>query len=97
MIFGLWESQTQYRVTDSETSRSEVISIFGTDEEMKDPHYIQEIEHWARESVVKDWKRQDEKAKQFMTPQQRKDVGSTMKEIHESLAHRKESLHGRYW
>jgi hypothetical protein len=96
-LVGMWDDQTRYRVIDPETGRSEVVSIMGTAEEMCDSVFIKELEHWARETVTKDWKRQDEKAKGFMNPQQRKDMGATMKEIHSSLEHRKESLHGRYW
>jgi hypothetical protein len=93
-LVGIWGSQTQYRVIDTEQDRSEVVSIMGTADEMRDPVYIQELEHKARESVARDWGLPKPKR---MTPAQRKDLGGTMREITASRNHEKYSLHGKYW
>lgn len=100
-VFGLWESATHYRVTDSVTLRSEVITIMGTDDQMTDPVFLKEIEQYARERIVRGWKQTDERNRQEnrrpLTVTERKDLGQIMKQIKSSHDHARESLHGRYW
>ncbi len=93
-LAGLWESSTHYRVIDPASGRSEIVSIMGTADEMRDPVFVQELEHKARETVERAWKK--ERAKR-MTEQQRKDLGQILPEVHASHTHYAESLHGRYW
>jgi hypothetical protein len=93
-LAGLWISQTQYQVMDPDTGKAEVVSIMGTADEMRDPIFMQECEHKARESVARDWGKPKPKR---MTTGQRKDLGGTMREITQSREHQKYSLHGLYW
>ncbi|MAH49874.1 hypothetical protein CMI37_28905 [Candidatus Pacearchaeota archaeon] len=94
VLTGLWVSKYGYQVTDSDSGKSETAFIMGTDDEMVDPVYIQELEHLARESVVRGWKREKPVPH---TPEQRRDLGGSLQDISSSLAYRKENNHARWW
>jgi len=94
-LVGMWDDQTRYRVIDPESGRSEVVTILGTDDEMKDPMFLEEIEHYARESVLKGWNKVREKP--HMNEAQVKELPHILREIKASHRYWAENLHTRWW
>ena len=94
-VIGIWVDGTRYQVVDTITGRSEVVTIMGTTEEMKDTVYMQELECLARETVVRDWRAAQRRMPH--TKAQRQELGHIMREIKESRDFSRENLHGRYW
>ena len=94
-LTGLWINSHNYKVTDSETGRSEVVIIGATREEIADPVNVLELEHMARESVQSGWTK--EKPKQVMTKDQQHGLGETLNEITESKRNHRETGHSKYW
>lgn len=95
MMTGYWDAiGTTYTVLESETGRSTPVKLLAADDEMKDPSFLQEFEHYARESVARDFK---VPATPPHTPEQRKELGSILKEITASHFYWAENLHSRWW
>jgi hypothetical protein len=97
---GFWISDTQYMVTETETGRSEVVLI-PTRDISGEPVYsdteLEELGHWAREGTERDWKEQDLNERTPLTKDQQHDLGGVLMDIKDSRAHKRESLHGRWW
>lgn len=96
MVSGLWINETQYRVTDPKSGRSEVVTI-PDEESLRDNVYRQELEHKAREWVESDWKERDASPRRAYNAAEKKDLAGTLTQIRASRKHRRESLHGRWW
>ena len=94
MITGVWAGPYNYRVTDTETGKSEDETIMGTEDEMSDPVNMQELAHYARERVVVGWRKEKPVPH---TPEQRRDLGQILKDISASRKYKAENEHSRYW
>ena len=94
-LVGMWDDQTRYRVIDPVSGRSEVVTIMGTEEELKDPRFLEEIEHYAQESVAKGWKKVRDEP--HMNDQQVKELPHILRDIKSSKRYKRENLHGRWW
>lgn len=97
MITGLWVGPNQYKVSDSERNKSEVVMIPTTDiagRPVYDMVELHELEHFARDQASQRFK---QPIKEPLTGVQRRDLGGVLKDIKSSRDHRRESLHARYW
>jgi hypothetical protein len=94
VLTGVWTDKYRYKVTDPTSGESEVVTIMGTDGEMADSVFMEELAHYARERVVADWKKEKPKPH---TPDQRRELGQTLKEIGKAHRYWAENLHSRYW
>ncbi len=98
MVTGVWLDEMQYRMTDSETGKTDVATIVTRDiagREVYDGHELQELAHFARDQFAKRLKFHVEKPP--LTKQQKKDLGGVLLDITASKRRRAVSLHGRYW
>jgi predicted esterase len=93
-LTGLWVSKYGYQVTDASSGKTETIYIMGAEDEMADPVHLQELEHFAQESVVRSWKREKPMPH---TIEQRKDLGEALRGVHDSHKLWADTLHGRYY
>lgn len=94
-LVGIWESKTQYKVMDPVTGRSEVVGIWGLDDELDHGAQRSELEQQAREWVARDWKKKVEKPKPNKA--QRLELGGAVRDIVSSQHYRRDNGHGRYW
>jgi hypothetical protein len=95
MMTGYWDAKgTTYTVLESGTGRSMPVQLLAADDEMRDPSFLQEFEHYARESVARDFKTPSPTPH---TPEQRKELGSILKDINKSHFYWAENNHGRFW
>jgi ribose 1,5-bisphosphokinase PhnN len=97
-VTGIWLGEHEYRISDSETGRSGVSTIITRDDagnEVYDNVELRELEHFARDQMLKWWKAHEERKP--LPVQIRKDLGATLKEIHASHLRQAEVGHGRYW
>jgi hypothetical protein len=97
---GFWISDTQYKVVEAVTGRSEVVLIPTRDltgELVYSRDELEDLGHWARESVERDWTKRDKEPVKVMTKDQQHDLGGVLRDIKSSHAHKRDSLHGRWW
>ena len=94
MIINVWVGKYKYRVTDTETGKSEDVTIMGTEDEMSDPVFMQELTHMAEASVERGWRKEKPVPH---TPEQRRDLGQILKDISASRKYKAENEHSRYW
>jgi hypothetical protein len=93
-------SDTALRVTEDGTGRSETVLIPTRDALGRLVYSREELEdltHWARESVERGWKKQDAKPQIKLTKFQQHDLGGVLLDIRESRNRRRETHHGRYF
>ena len=96
-LTGLWLNRHDYQVRDPETNRVEIVVIPTCDplgNPVYEPSELKELEHFARERVGAGWKKEGSKS---LTKDQRKDLGSTLNEIHKSHLLWAETGKGRYY
>ena len=96
-ITGLWVSRFGYKVTETETGRTTVVSIAGTADEMGDPEFMLDMASYARESCERDWKEQDRSPKKTMDSPRRHDLGAILMDIKASNERKRETLHATRW
>lgn len=97
MLTGLWLSPTQYRVTDAERGKSEVITVLATNEELGDFSHCLELEHWAREEIEQGWNQKEKEQKRPYTEDERRSLGGILGQIKASRRYKRENNHARYW
>ena len=96
MIYGVWETPIQYRMTDAWTGKTKLIIIPGAD----DPTIVEPEE---RDDIVAEYSEKFEEELKGapdhvkMSKSWQHDLGNVLFEIRESQQRRKEVGHGRYW